>query len=301
MKWLKAEFKMNKDPDLRDRAYHTLWPITSADEENIVEIFTQAGFRFDGIRLDADDIPNAWYTYMEGGESKKTSGCIPVDEVTLSTMQAKAEHIEKTHTLKDEARSEKPRGEAFFVSPKDPRNFWTKNSEKVYDNATVQTSDVPQDIKGKIEEIQKTIPEELLCDSEDDEDKEWINNGLQKLFHLTILYGIKDDDIDLVKEVADEFGPIKVTCKEVNYFDNKEESGHYVLKVECESEELEELHNALRDNIENQHRAEGFSAHLTIAYLTEKLPELSKFSPIEFEIDTIEVSKTDGTQEEIKL
>jgi len=173
---------------------------------------------------------------------------------------------------------------------------WIK-AKQVFDNASIQTSDIPKEAINKIKEIQKNIPKNILFTDYDDE---WIIDGLQDFHHITILYGIKDEDIDRAKEIAKNYTPIKIECDKISYFDNSEDEGCYVLKLDCKSKELENLHNELKENLENEHR-DNFHPHLTIAYLSEKLDTMPEIEPISFIIDEIEISKTDGTQEKIKL
>ena len=168
-----------------------------------------------------------------------------------------------------------------------------------YENLVLQASDIPKELINKIKDIQKTIPEELENNSVDEED--WIKDGKQKLFHITILYGIEEEDFNDIKDFLKDQKPVSVICNNISYFDNRDEDENLVLKVDCKSKELEKLHNRLKDKFKNKHR-DDFSPHLTIAYLNNKMEEKPELDEeYEWKISELEFSMKDGSTESFKL
>lgn len=164
--------------------------------------------------------------------------------------------------------------------------------ETIFENALIQVSEVSKDVVNKIKGIQSKIDESLLYKEEDDS---WIENGLQKLFHVTILYGVDEDVIDDVKVIFDKYKPIKVVVNSIGYFDNKDE-GYTVAYLGIDSEELKKFHNELRDKIENKHSYD-YSPHITIAYLKldSRLENIGEVGEFEWEIDEIELVDRKGS------
>ena len=174
------------------------------------------------------------------------------------------------------------------------------NEERTFDQATIQTSDIPKEVIEQVKAIQKQIPKEYLIDSEDSEG--WVENGLQLLHHITILFGIAEDEttLDKVKNIYKKCSPMKISFDKLDYFENKDE-GYKVLVIRCESPELAELNKELSDNIENEHHKGEYKPHLTIAYMSKELEELPKLEPMTWTISNVEISKSDNTQEEISF
>lgn len=164
-----------------------------------------------------------------------------------------------------------------------------------FDSGTIQTSDIPYNITTIVKQVQNVIPKDILNTKYDE--KNWIENGLQKKHHLTILYGIDDKDENKIKDIVKKYDDIKLSVKDINYFDNRKKSGTIVLKLDCESPELKKLHTELKNKIPNKHKYD-FKPHITIAFLKDFLPKEieDKLPPIEkeFKIDDIEISTKQG-------
>lgn len=165
-----------------------------------------------------------------------------------------------------------------------------------FDKATVQTSDLPDEVKNLIKEIQKTIPKEDLYDKNDEDG--WIENGLQKLMHVTILYGIKDKDFDTIKEVYRKDDEIEITTDRIDYF---EADDHVCAVVRCKSDDLRELHSKLKKTLNVKEDYPTYKPHIAIAYLKPgKKVDESKFKEITWTAKSIEVSMSDGKMKKIK-
>ena len=165
-----------------------------------------------------------------------------------------------------------------------------------YDHSTVQTSDISETVINAIKDIQKNIDKDKLYDGEDEPG--WTENGLQKLFHTTILFGVKDNVKDEVKKVFDTHKPVHIETMGVEYFDTNPDFD--VVIVRCKSEELTKIHNELKDTLENKDSYPNYKPHITIAYLKkgEKLDD-TQISDISWEMDSLEISTSDGQLEKV--
>lgn len=180
------------------------------------------------------------------------------------------------------------------------RNITGKTlSLKIYakfDKATVQTSDLPENLKSLIKNIQKTIPKEDLYNKNDEDG--WLENGLQKLFHVTILYGIKDKDFETIKEIYKKNNEIEISTDRIDYF---EADDHCCAVIRCKSDDLRELHSKLKKELDVKEDYPTYKPHIAIAYLQpgKKVNE-SKFKEITWKAKSIEVSMSNDKLKKIK-
>ena len=131
---------------------------------------------------------------------------------------------------------------------------------------------VPKEVKEFIHTAQESVPKEMLTGQGKPDFPE----------HVTLLFGVSKDSIEIAKKIINETAPFEIDLKEYGYFDNEDSS---VLHVRCESKEMTELHERMKKEIENTHREGSFKAHITVAYLKPnsrvegllKIPEDMKF------------------------
>ena len=169
------------------------------------------------------------------------------------------------------------------------------NKKSEYENLTTQTSDVPQELVDQIKDIQSGIDKSILIDTEDE--KGWVSNGLQQLFHIALLYGVKPKDKDRISETVKEFmdsNEVSARTGDIEYFDNKDE-GHTAIVLRVESDGLKELHNKLKEEFDNEDKYPEYKPHVCIAYikLGERLDDVT-IKPVEWQVDKIEMSGKDG-------
>ncbi len=157
-----------------------------------------------------------------------------------------------------------------------------------FDSASLQTSDISEELISVIRDIQKDIPKDKLYNGEDDD---WVKNGIQKKIHLTILFGVKDAAAEQAKEIFKEFKTTPIKTKGLKYFDNDD---YTVVVVECTSKDLQKLHKDLADSIENKNTHKDYIPHVTIAYLQPGERIDAKIPEIEWTINTFEISTTDA-------
>jgi len=164
-------------------------------------------------------------------------------------------------------------------------------AEQIFENASIQTSDLPEELVAQIRTIQSQIPENILYSGEDDV---FVENGIQQQLHITILYGV-DNDVD-ISSIVSKHPSIKIKADKIDYFDSE---NYTVAIIKHESEGLTELHDELKANIENKDMYDIYTPHSTIAYLNKGERLTAEFKPVEWTIIEIEIVKTDGSIEQI--
>ena len=167
----------------------------------------------------------------------------------------------------------------------------------LYSNSTIQTSDLPKELIKQITDIQAVIPKDILFDGEDE--KDWVEGGLQVKFHTTILYGVEESDKDDISKVVKaemlRNKGIKATTGKIEYFDNEEE-GHTAAVLRIESEGLKVLHDTLKATFKNKDSYPEYKSHTTIAYLKigERLTKELIIKPVMWTINDVEMAYKGG-------
>jgi 2'-5' RNA ligase len=151
--------------------------------------------------------------------------------------------------------------------------------------------DMPAFVAQKVLEYGRLIPAEDLH-----------KNGLEDEVHVTIKYGLQDDQLDRVKILASMFGPMTLEFKGINLFRRDDFD---VVKVDVESEALRRLNRAISMMIQTDDPHPVFNPHLTIAYVKPGLGQKYVGSgPLNGQsviVDTIQFSGTDYSKTPIKL
>lgn len=112
---------------------------------------------------------------------------------------------------------------------------------------------IPDEVMPAITELQNSIPETDLAEK-----------GLEDKPHITIKFGIHDDDPKPVKQLVKNFGPIDVTFGETTIFSSDK---YDVLVVGVDSDDLHTLNKKIKDGVECTDTHPTYKPHLTIAYL----------------------------------
>jgi 2'-5' RNA ligase len=167
-------------------------------------------------------------------------------------------------------------------------------AQVIYEDSTIQTSEVSKEILDQIRGIQKTIDKDLL--SHDEDARGWVHGGMQELLHVTVLFGVNAEDFEKAKEICKDFKDIEIEATHVDYFDVDTKEGKFSCAVvKCSSPRLEELHNKLKDNLENKHKFD-YKPHITIAYLQHgsRLGDI-EFKPVKWIVGDLEMGMPDGS------
>ena len=179
----------------------------------------------------------------------------------------------------------------------------TEQGEKKFDSGTIQTGDVPEEAQTSIDDIQKSIPKEKLYYDRDI--KGHIENGWMLRHHITLLWGIGDnEDIkNKIKNIFQKYKGLEVTLSVIGYWDDKKKN-YTTVYWTVVSEDLNKLHEELKKEIPNKDTQE-FRPHITIAYLKlgERLPEVAweEIKIPTWNVDVLELSKPSGDIERIVI
>lgn len=155
-----------------------------------------------------------------------------------------------------------------------PRNGESKDSEKY-------------PVLDEIKEFIKNIPDDILYTDEEDHGKEtWP--------HITMLYGLKDDQVEDVKELLKGIeGKIRAKLGKISKFRNEKFD---VLKIDVSSEDLSKI-NKLLKTLPNENKYPTYIPHLTLAYVKpgegEEFVGDDNFNGVEVTIEKIIYSDKD--------
>ncbi len=83
--------------------------------------------------------------------------------------------------------------------------------------------------------------------------------------HITIIYGICTDNIDIIKDILKDIKPIKAIMKKVGFF--KSDENYDVIIIKIESKDLEELNKKINLNLKVDNTYSEYKPHCTIAYV----------------------------------
>lgn len=142
----------------------------------------------------------------------------------------------------------------------------------------------------------ENVPEDQLAGS-----------GYENEPHVTARFGFYPEaSIEDLKTLLQDWGPIRLTCREVGRFEGVEGGTQDALKVAVESSDLIKLHKAINDKFGDQLLKSKFSykPHLTLAYLTKgALKELDghmRFDGHTFVLNEL-VYSTPGSKTKVKI
>lgn len=112
------------------------------------------------------------------------------------------------------------------------------------------------DFKDYLTGIQKQIEDDDLYTEEE-------GHGLETEPHITVLYGIHEQDPKVVKSQLD-LGPAEYTLTGLSLFENDD---YDVLKCTVKSKDLKAFNKQCTDNLEYTNKFPDYIPHMTVAYL----------------------------------
>ncbi len=137
----------------------------------------------------------------------------------------------------------------------------------------------------------KYIPEEDLA-----------KNGRETDTHITLIYGMCNDDPSVVKASLKDFKPLKAKLKRIGYFENEKND---VVLIKIESKDLAELNKHLAETFNIKSTYSSYIPHSTIAYVKKgkahRYAGDTSFDGIELTFDKIIFINNQDQEVEIKL
>jgi len=101
------------------------------------------------------------------------------------------------------------------------------------------------------------IPDSVLFKEE--------GKGRETDTHITVIYGVCDNGVESVKEIAKNYKSIKINLGKVTYF--KKSPDFDVVKIEIISEDLRRLHEDIKRKLDVTESFDKYQPHCTIAYV----------------------------------
>ena len=146
---------------------------------------------------------------------------------------------------------------------KDVRNMEPSIAKMAKDGVTYEYSctkvDLPEDLAESVMKWGR--------DNVDDKDlfiEDGVAKGRENDIHVTVLYGIVDENPKETAEIVSKTKPFEIRLGLINAFkDNKK---YDVLKIEVESSELEKLHYDIEENVKNENSFPTYKPHVTILF-----------------------------------
>lgn len=114
---------------------------------------------------------------------------------------------------------------------------------------------LPKNISKKIQDWGKeNIPSNIL---EDD--------GRETDTHITVMYGVCDNSVEAMKDIAKNYKSIKVKLGEISSFTKNPDFD--VVKIEIISDDLKKIHGDIKRRLNVEESHDTYQPHATIAYV----------------------------------
>jgi hypothetical protein len=173
----------------------------------------------------------------------------------------------------------------------------TAKKNQTYEHSCTKVN-LPEDLsKAIIKWGKDNISEEDLY-IEDGEAK-----GREDDIHVTVFYGIKDDNPAEVAELFSKLKPFDIRLGLINLFKDKKE--YDVLKIEVESGDLEKLHYDIEKGVDTENTYPTYNPHVTVGYVkkgtADKFVGDESFKGKTFKVKDIAFSDGKGVDLELPL
>ena len=127
--------------------------------------------------------------------------------------------------------------------------------------------------------------------------------GIEGEPHVTICYGLPNDSLPTVRELATDFDPFEIELGSITTFDTPEAD---VVVIEVKSPELSHLARRIAQDIPNENKHLVYRPHITLAYTIKGKGavdewERDHFSGQRFNVNSFQFADNAGNAETIKL
>lgn len=128
------------------------------------------------------------------------------------------------------------------------------------------------------------------------------DKGYEKVAHITVKYGLHEDNVAKVRRVIEDEPPARVRFGRTDYFSAP---NYDVLYVSVDSPDLARLNQLLTNNLANTTTHNTYTPHVTLAYLksgtAEKYLQANPLEGLQMVFDTIEFRDRVGSLTNIEL
>ena len=126
-----------------------------------------------------------------------------------------------------------------------------------------------------------------------------LEGGREDESHVTILYGLNNNNLNEIKNKLKGFKPFKIKLGKISKFDNKDE--YDVIKFDVEGKGLFDLNRKLKE-IPHYSTYKDYKPHCTLAYVKKgNCDKLIGKNPIDQEIEVKEVYFVDTNKKKTKI
>jgi len=143
--------------------------------------------------------------------------------------------------------------------------------------------------------------EKHICDGDIYTDED--GHGRELESHITVLYGIHDEESDRVRKLLEDIEPFSVLLRGITCFNSPEKFD--VVKVDVSSLTLHFLNNLISKNLPTTQTYSEYKPHLTVAYVKKgkgkKYQGKYDFSGINSKVNKLVFSSFNGNKDEIFL
>lgn len=126
--------------------------------------------------------------------------------------------------------------------------------------------------------------------------------GRETQIHCTVKFGLHTNNAEEIEEILDGFGKFFIRLGSISRFISSDDFD--VLKIEIESEKLQELHRLLSD-LPNDDKFKEYKPHATISYINKgssySLSGNDAFSGEQFEVNEVIFSPVVGNKTILEL
>jgi len=142
------------------------------------------------------------------------------------------------------------------------------------------------------------IDENYLYEEKDDD-----SYGLEDEIHCTVLYGIYETFPRKTRLILDPIQNFIVSIKNITFF--KTSPKYDVIKIDVESDALNDLHYLVRDRVRNYNTFPIYKPHITIGYVKKNshdfLNNSTDFKDRKFLAKRLQFSSKNGNKYPIQL
>lgn len=178
------------------------------------------------------------------------------------------------------------------------KSFLVEKKEASYKYSSAQI-DFDKNFSKQIMNFSKMISDDFIyTDPHND------SYGREDEIHITILYGLHDENPKKLKEVL-KMSKLKSITIELSNISMFESDKYNVLKVDVNSKDLHYLNELIRKNSEYTNTFKDYHPHCTIAYVTKDFDisniNIEKFKGLKFEFNNIYFSSLNGSKVKISI
>lgn len=153
---------------------------------------------------------------------------------------------------------------------------------------------LPPEVAAKVKAVGAKIPDSALAE-----------DGRETAPHVTVKYGLHDENPDKIRDIVASHPPINVTIGKTSIFPDDGQRGYDVVKADVDSPALHKLNKAIADAAPHTDTYPTYQPHVTIAYVKpgegQKYADDNSLEGTKLTFNSVEFSGKNGHNETIPL